>query len=114
MGEVFLIEYQEKQYAMKKIRIKLFEDVEKVMNEIMIGKIIKNNNIVHYEKVMFLEDKIQKEYCVDIIMEFFENGDLFDYLNKRYNEKLYFTQLEVLDYMKQLTLAIKSFHSFNM
>jgi serine/threonine protein kinase len=99
---------------MKKIKIKLFEDVEKVMNEIMIGKIIKNNNIVHYEKVMFLEDKIQKEYCISIIMEFFENGDLFDYLDKRLNEGLYFTQPEVLDYMKQLTFAIKSLHSFNM
>ncbi len=114
MGDVFLVEYKDREYALKKINILLFEDVEKVMNEIMIGKLIRNNNLVNYEKVNFAQDKINKTFNIEIIMEFFENGDLCDYLKYRLDNNSIFSQEEVLDYMKQLISAIKSLHSYNM
>jgi hypothetical protein len=117
MGSIFLCENEFKQkYALKKIYIQNFNDLNNNMNEIMIGKLLKHENIVDYIDVKFQKERIDKidYFVVCILMDFFENGDLNSYIKKRNLENRIFEENEVIDLFLQLTNGLMILHKNSM
>ncbi len=117
MGSIYLCENEKNEkFGLKKIFIQDFVDLNNNMNEIMIGKLLKNENIVHYIDVKFQKERIDKidYFVVCILMDFFENGDLNEYLKKRNLENNIFKEDEVIDLFLQLSNGLMELHKNSM
>ena len=90
---------------LEKDKIIELKDKLNLKNEIQVLKSIKHNNITQLYEIIENEEKIF------IIMEYAENGDLFDYIskNKRLSEtesNIYFQQIiSILEYLHKLRIV---------
>jgi len=108
-GMVFLIKDSDKPYALKELKFNDFQLIEDTINEISIGKLIKNENLVKVidQKMTKINNDL---YMVYIVMEFCNFGDFRNFLEKRKETEKYFTEMEALDYMFQIANGLKSLH----
>jgi serine/threonine protein kinase len=119
----------EKEYALKKLSFDNFEEmggnslllnIIETMNEISIGKLIKNDNLVDFKDVSFSQEN--NKIVIEILMDYFDCGDLRSkfnliikgLINEKYKNNAFFKESEVINYLKQIVNAVKELHKNNM
>ena len=72
--------YDNNIYALKKVKLLNLSDKEKsnALNEVRILASVKSNFVISYKEAFFDE----KESCLGIVMEFADNGDLYQKITK--------------------------------
>ena len=99
-------------YALKRVKFyKLSEkERENALNEIRILASVKNKNVISYKEAFFDE----KDSSLGIVMEYADNGDLFQLITERKKTKNYFTEQEVWKVFIQLLNGLKALHDFKI
>ena len=110
-GEAYLINSNitRKNYVMKSINFDLLDDENKkyTINEAFLLKKIDHPNIIKFKEVF----EVKKPYLqFNIIMEYAEKGDLNKYLQINKENKKYFSEDLLLDWLCQITTALKYLH----
>lgn len=95
-----------------KVRMSSLSDKEKenALNEVRILASIKNKFVVSY-KDAFIDDTSQSLW---IIMEFADNGDLFQQICNHQDKGTYFPEKEVWSIFIQILLGLKALHELNI
>jgi serine/threonine protein kinase len=117
---VYLVKLENKQYALKRLFFDNFDDMGNTMNEISIGKLIKNDNLVDFKDVSFSQEN--NKIVIEILMDYFDCGDLRSkfnliikgLINEKYKNNAFFKESEVINYLKQIVNAVKELHKNNM
>ena len=99
-------------YALKRVKFYKLSDKEKenALNEIRILASVKSKNVISYKEAFFDE----KESFLGIVMEYADNGDLFQLITERKKTKSYFTEQEVWKVFIQLLNGLKALHDFKI
>ena len=99
-------------YALKRVKFyKLSEkERENALNEIRILASVKNKNVISYKEAFFDE----KDSSLGVVMEYADNGDLFQLITERKKTKNYFTEQEVWKVFIQLLNGLKALHDFKI
>ena len=99
-------------YALKRVKFYKLSDKEKenALNEIRILASVKNKNVISYKEAFFDE----KDSSLGIVMEYADNGDLFQLITERKKTKNYFTEQEVWKVFIQLLNGLKALHDFKI
>jgi len=110
-GEAYLINSNitRKNYVMKSINFDLLDDENKkyTINEAILLKKIDHPNIIKFKEVF----EVKKPFLqFNIIMEYAEKGDLNKYLQINKENKKYFSEDLLLDWLCQITTALKYLH----
>ena len=110
-GEAYLINSNKtkKNYVMKSINFDLLDDENKkyTINEAILLKKIDHPNIIKFKEVF----EVKKPFLqFNIIMEYAEKGDLNKYLQINIKNKNYFKEELLLDWLCQITTALKYLH----
>jgi len=110
-GEAYLINSNitRKNYVMKSINFDLLDDENKkyTINEAFLLKKIDHPNIIKFKEVF----EVKKPYLqFNIIMEYAEKGDLNKYLQINKENKKFFPEDLLLDWLCQITTALKYLH----
>ena len=110
-GEAYLINSNitRKNYVMKSINFDLLDDENKkyTINEAFLLKKIDHPNIIKFKEVF----EVKKPYLqFNIIMEYAEKGDLNKYLQINKENKKFFSEDLLLDWLCQITTALKYLH----
>ena len=113
-GEAYLINSNitRKNYVMKSINFDLLDDENKkyTINEAFLLKKIDHPNIIKFKEVF----EVKKPYLqFNIIMEYAEKGDLNKYLQINKENKKFFPEDLLLDWLCQITTALKYLHYKN-
>ena len=107
-GKVYLIEYNNKKYALKKIPIISFndeeEDLAKYENEVEFLSNLRNDNIIRY-----YESFKDKDYFY-IIMEYGGNYNLDDFIKKYKNKNQLIPEDILTNIVYQIYLGLKEIH----
>jgi serine/threonine protein kinase len=114
MGVVYLAKYSnepDKVFAIKKIYNTDFKEMNTSFKECLNGR-IKHENLVYYDSVETSEEVVEgeKKYVITICMEYYDSGDLKGLILQKKNEGSYFTENQVVYYMKQLASGLKALH----
>ena len=99
-------------YALKRVKFYKLSEKEKenALNEIRILASVKNKNVISYKEAFFIE----KDSSLGIVMEYADNGDLFQLITERKKTKNYFTEQEVWKILIQLLNGLKALHDFKI
>ena len=99
-------------YALKRVKFyKLSEkERENALNEIRILASVKSKNVISYKEAFYDE----KDSSLGIVMEYADNGDLFQLITERKKTKNYFTEQEVWKVFIQLLNGLKALHDFKI
>ena len=110
-GEVFLIKSNktQKEYALKAIKIKGVNQniLERIMIEVDNLKSLDHPNIISFKCAFESNIKVP---LLNIITEYADNGDLEEKLKLHSNQKKYFEENELLDWIIQNCLALQYLH----
>ena len=99
-------------YALKRVKFYKLSDKEKenALNEIRILASVKSKNVISYKEAFFDE----KDSSLGIVMEYADNGDLFQLITERKKTKNYFTEQEIWKVFIQLLNGLKALHDFKI
>ena len=99
-------------YALKRVKFSKLSDKEKsnALNEIRILASINNKNIISYKEAFF--DKMDSS--LDIVMEYADEGDLFQLITEKKKTKTHFTEEEIWNALIQLLNGLRSLHELNI
>ena len=99
-------------YALKKVRLKKLSDKEKEnsLNEVRILASVKSPYVVSYKEA-FMDETLQN-LC--IIMEFADNGDLYQKITEYRKKNFSFNELDIWKIFIQMTIGLKSLHDLNI
>jgi NIMA (never in mitosis gene a)-related kinase len=99
-------------YALKKVKLSKLSEKEKTnaLNEVRILASIKSPFVISYKEAFFDE----KDSSLGIVMEYADNGDLFQLITERKKTKNYFTEQEVWKVFIQLLNGLKALHDFKI
>ena len=99
-------------YALKRVKFAKLSDKEKsnALNEIRILASINNKNIISYKEAFF--DEIDSS--LDIVMEYADEGDLFQLITEKKKTKTHFSEEEIWNTLIQLLNGLKSLHELNI
>ena len=113
-ADVFLIQSDKTKelYALKLIAIKNMEEkmIDLVMREVNNLKDLDHQNIISF-KIAFKSDENTK---LNIITEYADSGDLNQKLKKQLQQKKYFEEKLLLDWLFQSCLALEYIHNKNI
>lgn len=100
------------EYALKRVKIgNLSEkEIENALNEIRILASIRNPNIIMYKEA-FYEKKIN---CLCIVMEFCDNGDLFQKIQENQKNGTLFKESDIWNIFIQVVKGLKELHDLNI
>ena len=76
-------------------------DLRKGQNEVNILKRCNSRNIVRYYEDFF------ENNCIEIIMEYCPNGDLYNVIRNQKTSRQFFPTAEVYDWCKQLAQGLQ-------
>lgn len=98
-------------YALKKVQMGRLNDKEKqnALNEVRILASINHNNIIEYKEA-FIDETTS---CLCIIMEFGDNGDLYEKIVKQKERKLYIPEDHIWKYFIQIVKGLGHLHSLD-
>eukprot|EP01080_Neovahlkampfia_damariscottae_P004000 gene4000-7256_t len=115
MGEVFeaIENSTRKRVALKKVYCRTIEEMNHALNESLLTKNLTHENLVQYYD-MYFDQKSKKKRILCLVMEFLENGDLQQLLQKKIIQGSFLTEKELLDYFKQILKGLVYFHSKNL
>ena len=104
-GEVFLIKsnLDKKKSVLKEIPIEN-KNIDLIMNEGDNLKKLDHPNLILYKSVFISKNKL------NIITEYAENGDLNNELLKHKEQKKYFEENQLLNWLMQICLSLKYIH----
>ena len=99
-------------YALKKVKLLKLKEKEKTnaLNEVRILVSIKSNYVISYKEAFFDE----KESCLGIVMEFADNGDLYQKITEYKKLNKYFEEIEIWRTLIQLIKGLKSLHELKI
>ena len=99
-------------YALKRVKFAKLSDKEKsnALNEIRILASINNKNIISYKEAFFDE----MDSSLDIVMEYADEGDLFQLITEKKKTKTHFTEEEIWNTLIQLLNGLRSLHELNI
>ena len=99
-------------YALKRVKFAKLNEKEKsnALNEIRILASINNKNIISYKEAFFDEN----DSSLDIVMEYADQGDLFQLITEHKKTKKHFTEEEIWNTLIQLLNGLKSLHELNI
>ena len=99
-------------YALKKVKLLKLSNREKTnaLNEVRILASVKSNFVISYKEAFFDE----KESCLGIVMEFADNGDLYQKITENRKLKKYFEETEIWRILIQLIKGLKSLHELKI
>ena len=99
-------------YALKKVKLLKLKEKEKTnaLNEVRILASIKSNYVISYKEAFFDE----KESCLGIVMEFADNGDLYQKITEYKKLNKYFEEDEIWKILIQLIKGLKSLHELKI
>ena len=99
-------------YALKRVKFAKLNEKEKsnALNEIRILASINNKNIISYKEAFFDEN----DSSLDIVMEYADQGDLFQLITEHKKTKKHFTEEDIWSALIQLLNGLKSLHELNI
>ena len=99
-------------YALKRVKFAKLSEKEKsnALNEIRILASINSKNIISYKEAFFDEN----DSSLDIVMEYADEGDLFQLITEHKKTKKHFTEEEIWNALIQLLNGLKSLHELNI
>ena len=99
-------------YALKKVKLLNLSEKEKsnALNEVRILASIKSPYIISYKEAFFDE----KDSTLCIIMEYAENGDLYQKIISNKEKSIFFSEIEIWKIFIQLVKGLKSLHDLNI
>jgi NIMA (never in mitosis gene a)-related kinase 1/4/5 len=102
----------QKEYALKKVNLEKLSEKEKTnaINEVRILASIRNQNVIQYKEVFV--DKSYNSLC--IVMEFANNGDLYQKIVRNQKENLHFNETEIWMVLIQTVSGLKALHDINV
>ena len=95
-------------YALKKVKLLNLSEKEKsnALNEVRILASIKSPYIISYKEAFFDE----KDSTLCIIMEYAENGDLYQKIISNKEKSIFFSEIEIWKIFIQLVKGLKSLY----
>lgn len=98
-------------YALKKVKLGQLNEKEKVnaLNEVRILASINHPNIIEYKEAFI--DEPTSNLC--IVMEYGDNGDLYDRIVKQKERKMYLPESHIWKYFIQIARALSHLHSMD-
>jgi NIMA (never in mitosis gene a)-related kinase len=95
-------------YAMKRVKISQLnpKEQENALNEVRILASITHPNIIGYKEAFFEEDT----KTLDIVMEYADDGDLENKIQKHIKNKTNFSENEIWSYLIQMIQGLKALH----
>ena len=101
-----------KTYALKKVKILNLSDKEKenALNEVRILASVKSNYVVSYKEAFFDE----KDRTLCIVMEFADNGDLYQKIVEHKKKAMFFEESEIWKVFIQLVKGLKALHDLKI
>ena len=99
-------------YALKKVKLSNLNDKEKTnsLTEVRILASVKSKYVISYKEAFFDE----KDSTLGIVMEFADNGDLYQKIVEHKKQKTYFEETEVWNIFIQLVKGLKSLHDLRI
>jgi len=97
-------------YAIKVLNLPLTAQIDKLMiiNEIRFLSCHNSSNIIEYSTVFL------KNNSIYIVMEYAQNGDLSQLINKHKIKNTYFSESVIFNYFIQIAQAIQYLHNHNI
>ena len=101
-----------KTYALKKVKLLNLSDKEKenALNEVRILASVKSNYVVSYKEAFFDE----KDRTLCIVMEFADNGDLYQKIVEHKKKAMFFEESEIWRIFIQLVNGLKALHDLKI
>ena len=101
-----------KTYALKKVKLLNLSDKEKenALNEVRILASVKSNFVVSYKEAFFDE----KDRTLCIVMEFADNGDLYQKIVEHKKKAMFFEESEIWRIFIQLVKGLKALHDLKI
>ena len=102
----------DKIYALKKVKLSNLNEKEKAnsLNEVRILASVKSKYVISYKEAFFDE----KDSTLGIVMEFADNGDLYQKIIEYRKNKKFFEEKEIWKIFIQLVKGLKSLHDLNI
>ena len=102
----------DKIYALKKVKLMNLSEKEKLnsLNEVRILASIKSNFVISYKEAFFNE----KDNTLGIIMEFADNGDLYQKIIECKKKKIYMEEDDIWKIFIQVVKGLKSLHDLKI
>ena len=99
-------------YALKKVKLASLTEKEKTnsLNEVRILASVKSKYVISYKEAFFDE----KDSTLGIVMEFADNGDLYQKIVDFKHKKTYFEEREVWQIFIQLVKGLKALHDLSI
>ena len=108
------------EYALKKVRMLNLSSKEKenALNEVRILASIKNPNIIQYKEA-FIDESSKSlwyipNYNHSIVMEFADNGDLFQKIADHQQRKTHFPENDIWRIFIQVVRGLRALHDLNI
>ena len=101
-----------KDYALKKVRLDFLSEKERTnaINEVRILASVRDPNVVGYKEVFV--DKNYNSLC--IVMEYANNGDLYQKIVQRQKEQQCFSENDVWRMLIQIVSGLKALHDIKI
>ena len=102
----------DKIYALKKVKLLNLNEKEKInsLNEVRILASVKSNYVISYKEAFFDE----KDSTLGIVMEYADNGDLYQKILEEKKKKKYFEEVEIWKIFIQLVKGLKALHDLQI
>ena len=99
-------------YALKKVKLSNLTEKEKTnsLNEVRILASVKSKYVISYKEAFFDE----KDSTLGIVMEFADNGDLYQKIVEHKQKKTFFEETEIWKIFIQLVKGLKSLHDLQI
>ena len=99
-------------YALKKVKLSSLTEKEKTnsLNEVRILASVKSKYVISYKEAFFDE----KDKTLGIVMEFADNGDLYQKIVENKQKKTYFEETEIWKIFIQMVKGLKSLHDLRI
>lgn len=96
---------------LNKVQLGRLSDKEKLnaLNEVRILASINHPNIIEYKEA-FIDEPTS---CLCIIMEYGDNGDLYERIVKQKERKMYLPENHIWKYFIQITRALAHLHAMD-
>ena len=99
-------------YALKKVKLLNLNEKEKTnsLNEVRILASIKSKYVISYKEAFFDE----KDSTLGIVMEYADNGDLYQKIVEYKKRKIYFEEIDIWKIFIQLVIGLKALHDLRI
>ena len=99
-------------YALKKVKLTNLSEKERenALNEVRILASVKSNYVVSYKEAFFDE----KDRTLCIVMEFADNGDLYQKIVEHKKKAMFFEETEIWRIFIQLVNGLKALHDLKI